>query len=138
MVKATITVSFFEILQSKRGSVLSPVQWGTGSERVKVSVRIQKNDWKFCNLLGKCLAYKIKRFWHVIKFFWFCLTLSVLEKFKSSIFELPVISQTLNINKLRTASAKSLNLHTIRKLIECLLKLLPFSGYCSLKGRLVF
>ena len=50
------------------------------------------------------------------------LTLSVPEKLKNSIFEMPIIAQTLNINNLRTASAKSINLHTIRKLTEYSLK----------------
>ena len=34
------------------------------------------------------------------------------------IFEMPIITQTLNINNLRITSAKSINLHTIRKLVE--------------------
>ena len=50
------------------------------------------------------------------------LTLSVSEKLKNSIFEMPIIPQTLNTNNLRNTSAKSINLHTIRKLIECSLK----------------
>ena len=33
-----------------------------------------------------------------------------------------IITQTLNINNLRTASAKSINLHNIRKLVEYSLK----------------
>ena len=37
---------------------------------------------------------------------------------KNSIFEMPTIVETLNINNLRTTSAKSINMHTIRKLIE--------------------
>ena len=40
------------------------------------------------------------------------------EKLKNSIFEMPIIPQTLNINNSRTTRAKSTNLHTIRKLIE--------------------
>ena len=51
------------------------------------------------------------------------LTLSVPEKLKNSIFEMPIIAQTLNINNLRTSSAKSINLHTIRKLTEYSLKI---------------
>ena len=51
---------------------------------------------------------------------------------------MPIIPQTLNINNLRTTSAKSINLHTIRKLIEYSLKnvpvrqclLLPLWRYC--------
>ena len=35
---------------------------------------------------------------------------------------MPIITQTLNIDNLRTTSAKSVNLHTIRKLVEYSLK----------------
>ena len=66
------------------------------------------------------------------------LTFSVPGKLKNSILKMPIITQTLNINNLRTTSAKSINLHTIRKLIEYSLKifrqsqclLLLFSRYC--------
>ena len=37
----------------------------------------------------------------------FCLTLSVPEKSENLIFEVPIIPQTLNIDNLRTKSAKS-------------------------------
>ena len=50
------------------------------------------------------------------------LTLSVPEKLKNSIFEISVVTQTLNINNLRTKGAKSINLHIIRKLVEYSLK----------------
>ena len=46
------------------------------------------------------------------------LTLSVLEKSKNLIFELLIIPKTLDTNNLRPTIAKSINLHTIRKLIE--------------------
>ena len=46
------------------------------------------------------------------------LTLSVPEKLKNSIFETPIIAKTLNNNNLRTTSAKSINLHTIRTFIQ--------------------
>ena len=49
---------------------------------------------------------------------WWFLTLSVPKKFKKFIFEIPRIAQVLNINNLRTTSAMSINLQTIRKLIE--------------------
>ena len=39
-----------------------------------------------------------------------------------------IIPQTLNINNLRTTIAKSINLHTIRKLTEYSLKKLPCKG----------
>ena len=44
------------------------------------------------------------------------------EKFKNSIFEMPIITQTLNLNDMRTKSANSINLHTIRKVVEYPLK----------------
>ena len=50
------------------------------------------------------------------------LTLSLPEKLKNSIFEIPIITLTLNMNNMRTTSAKSINLHTIRKLVEYSLK----------------
>ena len=37
----------------------------------------------------------------------------------------PIIPQTLNINNLRTASAKSINLHAFRKLIKYYLQNVP-------------
>ena len=52
--------------------------------------------------------------------FLFCAV--VLEKLKNSLFEILIISQTLNINNYRTTSAKSINLDIIRKLIEYSLK----------------
>ena len=51
-------------------------------------------------------------------FFSFCLTLPVPEKFKNLIFEIPIITQTLNINNLRTICAKSMNQHTVKNLVE--------------------
>ena len=77
----------------------------------------------------------------VFKFSWFCLTLSVPEILKNSIFGMLIIAQTLNINNLRTPSTKSINLQSIRKLIEYSLKnllqrqclLLLFLRYCCLK-----
>ena len=69
------------------------------------------------------------------------LTLTAPKKLEHSIFEIPTITQTLNINNLRTTTAKSINLYTIRKLVEYILKnagqtqclLLLFSRYCCLK-----
>ena len=58
----------------------------------------------------------------VFKFFLFCLNLSVPEKLKNSIFEMPIITQILNTNNLKNISATSINLHTIRKLVEYSLK----------------
>ena len=47
---------------------------------------------------------------------------NLLEKLKNSIFVIPIIPQTLNINNLGNTGAKSINLHNIRKLIEYSLK----------------
>ena len=96
-------------------------------------------------LVKNWLTYKPKRFWMVLNFFWFCLTLSVPEKLKTWIFEIPVITQGLNINNLRTTSAKSINLNTIRKLLEYSLKgtgektvfILRVSGILRSEGRSV-
>ena len=76
------------------------------------------------------------------------LTLPAPEKLKNAIFAMPIIPQPLNINTLRTISAKSINLATIRKLIEYSLKnvllnamftpclFLPFTRYwCWKVGR---
>ena len=54
---------------------------------------------------------------------------------------MPIIKETLNINNLRATSAKSINLHNIRKLVEYSLNnvlpiqclLLPLLIYCSPK-----
>ena len=45
------------------------------------------------------------------------LTLSVPEKLKTLVFEIPMIPLTLNINNQRTTTATSINLDIIRKLI---------------------
>ena len=74
-------------------------------------------------MLEKWLTDKLRKFWMVFNFFWFCLTLSVPEKLKNSIFEMPINPQTLNINNLRTTNGNSINLHTIRKLVEHSLKM---------------
>ena len=60
----------------------------------------------------------------VFRFCWFCLTLSLPEKLENLIFEMSIIPQTLNIYNSRTTRAKSVNLHTIRNLIEYSLKIL--------------
>ena len=65
------------------------------------------------------------------------LTLSVLEKLKNSIFEMPIIPQTLNINNLRTTcqstcmSLESLS-NTLLKndLVKAMFILLRLSKYC--------
>ena len=111
-----------EILLFESRSALSPAQRGTGSERVEVSVKILKNIRILLKLLEKWLTYKLKRFSMVFNFFRFCLTISVPQKLKTLIFEMPIFPQTLNINTLRTTSAKPISMHTIGKLIKYSLK----------------
>ena len=131
-------VTVLEILLSERRSVLQTTQRGTGNERVKVSVKNQKNNGNLLILLEKWMTYKLRGFWMFLNFFWFCLILSVRENMQNSIFEMPIITQTLNINNLRTTSAKSITLHTIRKLVELSLKnivekamfFISFERYC--------
>ena len=79
----------------------------------------QKKMWIYWNCLK---SDWLRRFGMVSIFFWFCLTLSVSEKLKNSIFEMLIITQDLNINNLRTRSGKSINLHIIKKLVDYSLK----------------
>ena len=131
-VKAIFTFTVFEILLFKSMSILSLAQWGTGSERVKVSVKNQNNIRILLKWIEKWLTYKIQTFWIVFNFFWFCLTFSVSEKLKNSVFEIPVIPENLNTSKLRTTNTKSINLHTTEKLITYSLK-----NFC-VKGMFAF
>ena len=57
------------------------------------------------------------------------LTLLVPEILKNLIFEIPIITRTLNIDNLRTTSAKSINLHAIRKLVGYSLKMFKGNVY---------
>ena len=69
------------------------------------------------------------------------LTLSIPEKLKNSISEIPIIPQTLNINNLRTTNAKSINLDILESILVLFKKradkgnvyLLTFSRYCCSK-----
>ena len=78
-------------------------------------------------------------------FFRFCLTISVPQELKILIFEMQIFPQTLNINNLKTTSAKSISMHTIGKLIKYSLKsvrvktmfTLTVFEILLLKGRLV-
>ena len=54
----------------------------------------------------------------VFNFFLFRLSLSVQEKIKNSIYEIPKFPFTLNINNKRTTSAELINLGIVRKLIK--------------------
>ena len=81
-------------------------------------------------LFGKSWCYCVGMSWYTAPFISRCvplyllhkvllpaLTLSLLEKLKNSIYEMPIIQQTSNINNSRITRPKSINLHTIRKLI---------------------
>ena len=58
----------------------------------------------------------------VFKYFWFFFNYFSTGKIDKLDFEMPIIPQTLNINNLRATSTKSINLYSIRKLIEYSLK----------------
>ena len=100
------TTTVFEMLLFVDKTVLSPTQRDTGSERVNVPTKNQKNLRILLKLLEKWLAYKFMRFWVVFHFFWFYLTLSLPKKLEKLICEMPVVPQTLNINNMRTTNAK--------------------------------
>ena len=55
----------------------------------------------------------------LFKVFLMCLTVSLRKKLKDSIFEIPIFLQTLKINNSRTTRANFINIHTVRKLMEC-------------------
>ena len=75
----------------------------------------------------------LKSGWHTSLggFEWFLIFL-ILFKLKNLIFEMPIILQTWYINLLRTESAKSINLDTIRKLIKYSLKNVPVKAMFTL------
>ena len=133
-VKAMFTTTIFEMLLFVGKTVLSPTQRDTGSERVNVPVKNQKNLQILLKLLEKWLAYKLMKFWVVFHCFWFYLTLSLPKKLEKLICEMPVVPQTLNINNMRTTNAKSISLHTIRKLIKYSLKKVMFTLFTLCKG----
>ena len=53
LVKTVFSFIIFEILLLESRTVLSPTQRSTGSERVKVSVKNQKNFWVMLKLLKR-------------------------------------------------------------------------------------
>ena len=105
LAKAMFTLTVFDILLFVGRTVLPPAQRAVPRERVKVSVKNKNNIRLLLKLLEKWLAYKLRWFWVVFKFFFFffCFsTLSVQEKLKNVILEMPIIPQTLNIYSLKT------------------------------------
>ena len=53
--RAMFTLTVFEILLSKRWSVLSPAQWDTGRKRVKVSVKNKTTCSEFAEIAWKMI-----------------------------------------------------------------------------------
>ena len=66
--KAMFTLSDFEILLFEARSIPWPAQLVTGSRRVKISVKNQRNVRLLLELLEKSLPYRLRRFWMVFIF----------------------------------------------------------------------
>ena len=134
------TLTVFEILLSKRRSVLWPEQPGTVSKSCKVSLKNQKNIVNLLELLEKWLTYKLMRFWIVFNFFFLILFSPFnTEKIeKIDLWDASNYKKNININDLRTTSTKTMILISLESLFnirwkllkqrQCLL--LPFSRYC--------
>ena len=93
-----------------------------GAKELKFQWKTKKIFGIYWNCLKSDWLASLGGFQCFFKCFWFWLTLSLTEKLKNSILEMPIIPQTLNINNSRTTIANSINLHTIRELIEYSLK----------------
>ena len=52
------TIAVFEVLRCEGRSVSLPSQQGTGSERVKVSVKNQKEYWDFVEIAWKVIDWQ--------------------------------------------------------------------------------
>ena len=116
------SLAVFDILLFEGRSVLGSAQRVPRSESVKVSVENQKIGfcWNYlkCDWLTSLGGFE----WFLILFL-ILFNLSVVsEKLKNLVYEMPIISLALNISNLRTKSKKSINQHTITKLIKCSLK----------------
>ena len=127
LIKAMLTPTAFEISDSK--SILSLAQLATGSERVNVSVKNQKNIRNLLKLLEKSLTYKNRRFSLVFNFFWFRFNSFSTKKLKK-------INFWDAINNLRITRAKSINLDTIRKLIGYSLKTVKIKAMLQALARI--
>ena len=95
------TPTIFEKFLLEYRLVLPPAKLDTGKERIKFSKKNQKNIQILLKILEKWSTYKFRRFWMVVNIIiiiiiifiitiitiiiiiiaWFCLTLSVPEKF---------------------------------------------------------
>ena len=121
-VKAFFTLTVLKIFLLEGRLVLPPAQRDTGNEKVTFSMENPKKCFAFVEMASKVVDL----------FFLFCLTLSVPEKLKNSIFEIPIIPHTLNINNQRTTSTRSINLHIITKAYRIL------SKKCFCEGNVYF
>ena len=71
------------------------------------------------------MPYKLRRFPVGFNFLKFCSIFAVMEKLKNSIFEDPIISQTLSIkNYKKIKNTEMISLHIIRNLMKKSLKIL--------------
>ena len=105
--------------------------WKMTQNHVKGNAQFQKLTFE--SLMDfKQNHYGSRKYFKSCYFYKFCssklLTLSLPEKLKNWIFEMPIIQQTLNINNSRTTRAKSINLHTIGKFIGYSLKINSVKG----------
>ena len=103
---------------------------GHRDKKGKVSVKSQKKCGISWNFMKSDWFERLGGFEWILNFFSF--TPSEPKKLKDSIFDIRVILQTLNITNLRSTGAKSINLHAVRKLIECSLR------NCRLKALFAF
>ena len=101
LVMPLFTPTIFEKFLLEYRLVLPPAKLDTGKERIKFSKKNQKNIQILLKILEKWSTYKFRRFWMVVNIIiiiiiifiitiitiiiiiiaWFCLTLSVPEKF---------------------------------------------------------
>ena len=95
---------------SKIGRYYHPPREKQGAKGLKFQWKTKQMFWCCWNYLESNWLTRLGGFEWLLIFFFF------------SIFEMPVSRQTLNINNLRTTRAKSINLNTIRKIIEYSLK----------------
>ena len=95
--KTMLTLTALYILLSYSRWVLLPVQRGTSSKKVKMSVKKQNNIWLLFKLLSKRFSMGFILFLFLL---FFVLVSPFTRKYveEGSIFEIPVIPQTLKVN----------------------------------------
>ena len=114
LVKAIFTLSVFEILLFQGRLVLSPTQQGTGSVRLKVSVKNQKHIQILLKLLEKNWITSLGDPEWFLSFIDF---VNLFSTRMTRIFEMSITPQTLN-NNLGITSVKPINLHTVKKRLQ--------------------